>query len=365
MADRSETTTSLSAQTPSTPPAETAGPDRPSGTEVPGSSDTDVVQPLSPGAGSAGAEAEAGVASSGASGADGIAMPAMGPPGDPAVSATAVSPAQEANAGAGAATDAALPPSLEPAADWAPGLTPGSNDLIGNPGVVHLLQTAGDGGPVLMVLALLSVAAMTIVLVKLWQFARLRIGARQPVDQALTLWFRHQPREAIAVLAGQRQPGARLVHRAMTGLEAPGNDETLLREELTRFGLQLLERLRGGLRALEVIATLSPLLGLLGTVLGMIEAFRQLEQAGSQVDPSILSGGIWQALLTTAMGLSVAIPVVMLHAWLERKVDAHGHRMDDAVTRVFTRDLTLRPLTMDTEADRVPFAGAQALDDAS
>ena len=100
-----------------------------------------------------------------------------------------------------------------------------------------------------------------------------------------------------------------------------------------------LERLRSHLRALEIIGTLSPLLGLLGTVLGMIEAFRQLEMAGSQVDPAILSGGIWQALLTTAVGLTVAIPVVLAHSWLERRVERCGHQMEDAVTRVFTRGL--------------------------
>lgn len=83
----------------------------------------------------------------------------------------------------------------------------------------------------------------------------------------------------------------------------------------------------------------SPLLGLLGTVLGMIEAFRQLASSGSQVDPSVLSGGIWQALLTTAAGLSVAIPVVLLHSWLERRVERCAHRMEDAVTRIFTRSL--------------------------
>jgi biopolymer transport protein ExbB len=55
------------------------------------------------------------------------------------------------------------------------------------------------------------------------------------------------------------------------------------------------------------------LLGLFGTVLGMVEAFRQLELAGSQVDPAVLSGGIWQALLTTAVGLAVAIPAVLAH----------------------------------------------------
>jgi len=247
---------------------------------------------------------------------------------------------------------------------WVPGLEPLLRGLSDQPGVASLAETAGNGGPVLIVLALLSVAAMTIVLVKLWQFARLRIGARQPVDRALALWSRHEPEEAIAALAVRRQPSARLVHRAMTALQAPGTDEGVLREELTRFGIQMQEQLRAGLRALEVIATLSPLLGLLGTVLGMIDAFRELEQAGAQVDPSILSGGIWQALLTTAAGLSVAIPVVMLHAWLEHKVDAQGHRMDDAVTRVLTRDL-IHPLIHAKQPEPVTGARADAPDHAT
>ena len=85
-----------------------------------------------------------------------------------------------------------------------------------------------------------------------------------------------------------------------------------------------------------MIASLSPLLGLLGTVLGMIEAFQQMEAAGSQVDPSILSGGIWQALLTTAVGLAVAIPVVIMHGFFERKCDRIAFLLDDALTRVFT-----------------------------
>jgi biopolymer transport protein ExbB len=76
----------------------------------------------------------------------------------------------------------------------------------------------------------------------------------------------------------------------------------------------------------------------------MIQAFQRLEMAGSQVDPAILSGGIWQALLTTAAGLIVAIPVVLAHAWLERKVERCGHGMEDAVTQLFTRNLQAVPL---------------------
>jgi biopolymer transport protein ExbB len=105
-----------------------------------------------------------------------------------------------------------------------------------------------------------------------------------------------------------------------------------------------LSKLRSYLRPLEIIATLSPLLGLLGTVLGMITAFQQMEGAGNQVDPSVLSGGIWQALLTTAVGLAVAIPVVTLQSWLERKVERIAHNMNDAVTQVFTANNTIKAI---------------------
>ena len=85
-----------------------------------------------------------------------------------------------------------------------------------------------------------------------------------------------------------------------------------------------------------MIATLSPLLGLFGTVIGMIDAFQQLESAGSAVDPSILSGGIWVALLTTAAGLAVAIPSIILLNYLEGIAEKYKAEMEDSITRVFT-----------------------------
>lgn len=224
----------------------------------------------------------------------------------------------------------------------------------GTPGAVGMLDggqtltdsfsaTLGQGGPVLLLLLFLSVAALAILLVKLWQFSRLQLGSNEPAEAGLRLWYQRAPEQALAAVENSPQPTARLLEQAFTGLSVAGVDLALLREELTRFATAQLEQLRSWLRALEVIAALSPLLGLLGTVLGMIEAFRQLELAGSQVDPAILSGGIWQALLTTAAGLGIAIPVVLLHSWLERRVERCGHQMEDALTRVFTRDLARRP----------------------
>ena len=82
------------------------------------------------------------------------------------------------------------------------------------------------------------------------------------------------------------------------------------------------------LPSLEIISQVSPLIGLLGTVIGMIDSFNELELGGSLVDPSILAGGIWTALLTTAMGLIVAIPALVSHYFLEKKLNKHSLNID-------------------------------------
>ena len=134
------------------------------------------------------------------------------------------------------------------------------------------------------------------------------------------------------------------MHIALSGCTKEGVSEDTIKEEVTRVAGLELDNLRSGLRLLALIANLSPLIGLLGTVLGMIRAFQALEAAGSRVDPSILSGGIWIALLTTAAGLIVAIPAAAAHNWMEGVVYRSQRAMEDAVTRVFTADIESKPL---------------------
>ena len=121
--------------------------------------------------------------------------------------------------------------------------------------------------------------------------------------------------------------------------QAASRDERHVQDEVERVARLKLDGLERGLPLLSLVATVSPLLGLLGTVLGMIEAFQQLETAGDRVDPAILSGGIWEALLTTAAGLTVAIPAAAFFTWLQRAVDVAGQHMENAATQVFTADL--------------------------
>lgn len=194
------------------------------------------------------------------------------------------------------------------------------------------------GGPVMAVLAGLSLIAVTLILAKLYQFLRLRAILPADPTPAISLYLGGRREEALNTLAGSRSALAPVLRAAMGGNGQI--EEAARREETERVALAGLEELRAYLRGLELIATLAPLLGLLGTVLGMIEAFQELQGGGSRANPALLAGGIWEALLTTAVGLAVAIPVVALLNWLERRVDRVARDLDSLVTQVFTEDLS-------------------------
>ncbi|MCO4759159.1 MAG: MotA/TolQ/ExbB proton channel family protein [Oceanospirillaceae bacterium] len=192
------------------------------------------------------------------------------------------------------------------------------------------------GGPVVWILLGFSVIALTLILVKSWQLWWAGRRVERIGDQVLGHWQRGEIDTASGLLTGVKQPGLVLL-RDTLDLQSGGVEEALIREELERRFTRMSDQLRTGLRPLELIGSVSPLLGLLGTVFGMIMAFQQMELAGSQIDPGVLSGGIWQALLTTAAGLVVAIPVVLLHNGLDQWVYRLTRQMQDLVTRAFTQ----------------------------
>lgn len=192
-----------------------------------------------------------------------------------------------------------------------------------------------DGGIVLWLLAGFSILTVAIIGVKLVQFVRLRIWSRA--------WLVAVWRDAgggVAAMEGalaraRAHPGpvARVVEAVLAGRLLGTPSEAELREEVERVADEQIGQLESGLRGLDTIGTLAPLLGLLGTVMGMIRAFAQMEQAGRAVNPALLSGGIWEALLTTAVGLAVAIPALAALAWLDGQVDSVRRQLGDAATR--------------------------------
>ncbi len=182
------------------------------------------------------------------------------------------------------------------------------------------------GGPVVVALLLLSVVGAAAIIHKLLQlrpygvryFERL---ASQVAGSSTELAADGAIAELVAFALAERA-----ADRPAAALEA----------EVARRGNLLLSGLSRHLRLVELIAYISPLLGLLGTVLGMIDAFRGLEVDVGQADAGVLAGGIWEALLTTAVGLGVAIPMTAAHSLLEGRAQRIGEQLQDLLERALS-----------------------------
>ncbi len=169
------------------------------------------------------------------------------------------------------------------------------------------------GGPVVLLMIGLSILVTTVSLYKFWQYAASGVGRHAHLISAVEAWDVGDRSTAQAALSASKSYLAPVVRMAIEGQK---DTQRLEAESETRFA-----KLESGFRLLDSVAQLAPLLGLFGTVLGMISAFQALQEAGSQVDPSILAGGIWVALLTTAVGLAVAMPTALILSWLESRMD--------------------------------------------
>lgn len=185
------------------------------------------------------------------------------------------------------------------------------------------------GGPVVAVLIATSVVTAALILYKLWQYRAAGVGRHIELSHALDAWDHGDNVLAMRHLARSRSYLAPVIERAMDG--GPGE----LSARTDAEAEERFSQLERGLSALDMVAQLAPLLGLFGTVLGMIEAFQKLQTAGSSVDPSLLAGGIWVALLTTAAGLAVAMPTSLILTWFEARMHRERVFANRALRTVF------------------------------
>ncbi|MBO9467822.1 MotA/TolQ/ExbB proton channel family protein [Tropicibacter sp. R15_0] len=176
-----------------------------------------------------------------------------------------------------------------------------------------LQRVYGLGGPIVLIMLAISILTLAVALYKVWQFSAAGVGRHKALARAVSAWDAGYPSRAEAELQTSTSYLAPVIRM---GFEHSFDRNRLETEAETRFA-----KLEGGLRFLDTVAQLSPLLGLFGTVLGMISAFQALQEAGSQVDPSVLAGGIWVALLTTAVGLVIAMPTSLVLSWFESRLD--------------------------------------------
>ena len=174
---------------------------------------------------------------------------------------------------------------------------------------------------VFAVLLVLSLIAVAVGFYKWVQFLRLGVGRRKEAERILDTWLSGRGDDAMREASAGRSVLARILQSVFSGLRARPNDPSYAEELGRQTAIIELASLSHRMRLLEMVVQAAPMLGLLGTVVGMIEAFAQLSASGSIVDPSQLAGGIWTALTTTAAGLAIALLAYFIAMAFESQID--------------------------------------------
>ncbi|GGA20121.1 MotA/TolQ/ExbB proton channel family protein [Neptunicoccus cionae] len=198
-----------------------------------------------------------------------------------------------------------------------------------------------DGGPSIWAIFALSVLGLTLALWKTWRFILIGAWSRRGISGAMLELRNGNTKAALSLTGRLRGVRGRFLFDAIEARRIlPVKDA---KDETARIAKRHLASAASGLRLLELVSTIAPLLGLLGTVLGMIAAFQALQESGSRADPAILAGGIWEALLTTAAGMAVAIPASFALTWFESVVDSLRRDLEDIATQVFVIQQEFEP----------------------
>jgi biopolymer transport protein ExbB len=193
-----------------------------------------------------------------------------------------------------------------------------------------MLEIFQKGGPLMYPILLCSVLALAIFFERLWSFFRMTRGSRELVTEVEDLVHKKRIDEAIVVCQRLGTPLARIL---LGALRTSGRSREQIKTVVDEIGGRESAAFERYLGLLGTIATISPLLGLLGTVFGMIRAFTVIATQGMGT-PASLGGGISEALITTAAGLSVAIPTILLHKYLTARLDRLIIGMEESSMRL-------------------------------
>lgn len=177
---------------------------------------------------------------------------------------------------------------------------------------------------------LCSVIAMAIVVERFWTLRRKKI---LPPDLVPQLWRLAKERKIDDVTLRKVKLSSPLGAILASGLINKHHGREMMKTSIEETGRQVVHELERFLNPLGTIASIAPLLGLLGTVVGMIKVFAAIMIHGVG-DPGILAGGISEALLTTAAGLTVAIPSLIFHRYFERLIDDYVLKMEEEALKL-------------------------------
>lgn len=189
-----------------------------------------------------------------------------------------------------------------------------------------MFELIQSGGLLMLPIVFCSVIAMGIVGERFWTLRKNKILPPEMISQ---VWSLAKAKKLDTMTINYLQDSSPLGTILATGLRNREMGREAMKESIAESGRQVVHKLERFLNTLGTIATITPLLGLLGTVLGMIKVFSAIVNQHGMGNPAVLAGGISEALITTAAGLAVAIPCVIFHRYFDGLVDAYVIGMEE------------------------------------
>jgi len=165
-----------------------------------------------------------------------------------------------------------------------------------------------------------SVMALAIFVERVIRFAGMRSRGSGLAEKTAKLLKEDKEEQAVEMAIKSNSPMGRIL---LLAIEMKDHD----REALETVIAEEVRNLSAYLQTLATIGNITPMLGLLGTVMGMIKAFMVIQEMGGKVNAAVLAGGIWEAMLTTALGLAVALPTMVAYSYLLARVDKYEARL--------------------------------------
>lgn len=187
-----------------------------------------------------------------------------------------------------------------------------------------MLEFLAKGGILVVPILLCSVLALAIFVERIIRFAKLKSRGAGLAYKTVEMLKAGQEKEVRNMLENSNSPMGRVLLQA---IEVMDQDRDTLETVIANSTDEEVRSLSSYVQALATMGNIAPLLGLLGTVMGMIKAFMVIQQMGGKVNAAVLAGGIWEAMLTTALGLAVALPTMVAHSYLLSKIDKYEARL--------------------------------------
>ncbi len=190
------------------------------------------------------------------------------------------------------------------------------------------------GGPIMWPILISSIFAFAIIVEKFWHLYKIRIDTQDFLSNILNKMKRHQVKEALHVCDTTKSPVAHILKAGILKYDRP---RARIIEAIEDASLYEVPKLEKNLPMLATIGHIAPLLGLLGTVTGMVRCFQTVQSKSTSfnpISPGDLAGGIWEALLTTVAGLVVAIPAYVAYNYLVSHINSFVLEMEKASTEL-------------------------------